>query len=154
VPESFVCAGTGLSGTNTVWETMASRSAVVVDLDVDGDLDIVTNEWNSEPRVLINDLAEREGLHSIAVELEGTTSNRDGLGAVVTAVVDGRRLTQVADGQSGYLAQSSLPLYFGLGDSPQADSVEIVWPSGLVQQIEGPIASDARLVVREGQPDS
>ena len=39
---------------------------------------------------------------------------------------------------SGYLAQSSKTVHFGLGDRAQIDQVEIKWPSGVVQKIEGP----------------
>jgi hypothetical protein len=56
----------------------ASRSSVVFDLDNDGDLDIVTNDFNSEPQVLISDLAQQKKIHWLKVILIGTRSNRNG----------------------------------------------------------------------------
>jgi hypothetical protein len=69
------------------------------------------------------------------VKLIGTSSNRDGLGATVRVTSGGRTLTKYHDGKSGYLSQSSLPLYFGLGDAEKVDRVEIDWPSGSKQVI-------------------
>jgi hypothetical protein len=100
------------------------------DLDDDGDLDIVTNDFNSEPEVLVSDLAQRRPIHWLAVILTGTTSNRNGLGAIVRVRAGGRVYTKYNDGKSGYLSQSALPLYFGLGDSASIDRVEVDWPSG------------------------
>src|SRR5436190_7072232 len=91
-----------------------SRSALLMDLDGDGDLDIVTNEFNAAPQVLVSDLAQRHAVHWVAVALTGTASNRNGLGAAVRVVSGGRTLTEWHDGKSGYLSQSQLPLYFGL----------------------------------------
>jgi hypothetical protein len=47
--------------------------------------------------------------------------------------------TRFHDGKSGDLAQSSLPLYFGLGSETAADRIEVVWPSGRRQTRTGPI---------------
>jgi hypothetical protein len=41
----------------------------------------------------------------------------------------------IYDGKSGYLSQSSMPLYFGLGDATQIDSIEVSWPSGKKQKL-------------------
>ena len=49
------------------------------DLDNDGDLDIVTNDFNSAPQVLISDLAQKKNIHWLKVVLVGTHSNRNGL---------------------------------------------------------------------------
>ena len=72
-------------------------------------------------------------IHWLKVKLTGTTSNRDGLGATVRVTAGGRTLMRFNDGKSGYLSQSSLPLYFGLGDAQKVDKVEVDWPSGTKQ---------------------
>ena len=60
------------SGRVVVWGALGSRSSAIFDLDEDGDLDIVTNDFNSEPLVLISDLAERqEGLRFLKIRLRG-----------------------------------------------------------------------------------
>ncbi len=69
--------------------------------------------------VLVSNLTEKTRVHYLAVKLIGTTSNRDGLGAVVKVTAGGMTYTKVIDGNSGYLSHSLYPLYFGLG-SPQA----------------------------------
>jgi enediyne biosynthesis protein E4 len=105
------------------------------DLDDDGDLDIVTNDFNSEPQVLISNLAQRKPILWIKIMLSGTTSNRNGLGASVRVQAGGKIYTHYNDGKSGYLAQNALPLYFGLGDATRIDRVEVDWPSGKKQVV-------------------
>ena len=67
--------------------------------------------------VLISNLPRSVPVHYLDVKLTGTTSNRDGLGAIVTVTAGGVTLTKVMDGKSGYLSHSVMPLYFGLGDA-------------------------------------
>jgi len=125
----------GQTGKITVMGPLGSRSAAVFDLDNDGDLDIVTNDFNSPPQVLVSNLSARRQIHWLKVKLTGTTSNRDGLGAFVRVISGNRTLTKYNDGKSGYLSQSSLPLYFGIGDAQKVDRVEVDWPSGRKQII-------------------
>ncbi|MFM8880311.1 MAG: CRTAC1 family protein [Verrucomicrobiota bacterium] len=129
----------GRTGKVRVMGTASSRSSVALDVDGDGDLDLVTNEWNDAPQVLLSDLSERTSLRFLQVRLIGTTSNRDGLGATVRVHCGSRVQTRFHDGKSGYLAQSSLPLYFGLGSETAVDRIEVVWPSGRRQVRSGPI---------------
>jgi hypothetical protein len=127
-----------------------TRAAAILDLDDDGDLDIVTNEFNAQPQVLVSDLAQRHRLHFLKVRLRGTRSNREGLGAQVTVVLpDGRRVLKVMDGKTGYLSQSDLPLYFGLGDADHAASLETRWPSGGRQTVAGPLRAGQTIEVVE-----
>ena len=131
------------------WGAVGSRSSVIFDLDDDGDLDIVTNDFNSEPMVLVSDLADRKRIHFLKVNLTGTRSNRDGLGARVTVRAGSATYTKVQDGQSGYLSQSRWPLYFGLGDAGRVDQVEVLWPSGEQQVLAGPISAGSELNITE-----
>ena len=140
---------TGTPQDVTVRAARGSRSAVIVDLDHDGDLDIVTNEFNAAPMVLVSDLSEQRRINYVNVKLAGTTSNRSGLGAVVTLTAGGRTYVKLHDGKSGYLSQSLYPLYFGLGDSDTVDQVQVRWPSGTVQTVAGPITGNALLEVTE-----
>jgi len=106
----------GHSGKSIITAPRSSRSSVIFDLDNDGDLDIVTNDFNSEPQVLVSNLAQRKQIHWLKIVLAGTTSNRNGLGATVRVHAGGQTYTKYNDGKSGYLAQSVLPLHFGLGE--------------------------------------
>jgi hypothetical protein len=139
----------GRTGQFTATGTLGSRSAAIFDFDRDGDLDIVTNDLNSEPQVFVSDLAQQRKIHWLAVRLRGTKSNRDGLGAVVRVHVGPRVLTKVLDGSSGYLSHSVLPLYFGLDEAARVDRIEIRWPSGATQTLPGPVEANRMLEVTE-----
>ena len=139
----------GQTGKITVMAPLGSRSAAIFDLDNDGDLDIVTNEFNSAPQILVSNLSERTAIHWLKVKLTGTASNRDGLGATVHVTAGGRTLTKYNDGKSGYLSQSSLPLYFGLGDAQKIDRVEVLWPSGRKQTLTENLRANNVLQITE-----
>lgn len=122
------CAGK--SGKTVITGTLSTRSSAFFDLDNDGDLDVVTNEFNDRPQLLVSNLTEAKRVRSLKIKLKGVRSNRDGLGATVIVRAGGKRLTQFHDGKSGYLSKSSMPLYFGLGEATGVESVEVLWPSG------------------------
>ena len=145
-----LCAGK--SGVISVPGSLSSRSSAIFDLDNDGDLDIVTLDFNDRPQVLISNLTERKRIHYVKIQLVGVRSNRDGLGAQVTLRAANRAWTQYHDGKSGHLGQSSMPLYFGLGAADKIDSVEVRWPSGNKQTVKAP-AVDTLVRITEG-PDN
>jgi cytochrome oxidase Cu insertion factor (SCO1/SenC/PrrC family) len=139
----------GQSGTHVHWAPLGSRASVLFDLDGDGDLDIITNEFNAEPMVLVSDLSTRRTVNQLSIRLIGTKSNRDGLGAVVQVRAGTRTYTQRNDGRSGYLSQSAMPLYFGLDDATRVDEIVVRWPSGATQTIAGPLEANRTLDIRE-----
>ncbi len=139
----------GQTGRITVMGTVSSRSSAIFDLDGDGDLDIVTNEFGWHPMVLLSDLARRKPLHWAQVKLVGTRSNRQGLGATVQLVAGGTTYTKYSDGKSGYLSQSALPLYFGLGDAIRIDRIEVRWPSGKDQVVTTGLTPNSTITVVE-----
>lgn len=146
------CEEYGIEGKYLVWGTLGTRTAVIYDLDDDGDLDIVTGEFHAQPQVLISNLTDQRKINYLKVRLEGTKSNRDGLGARVTVVAGENRYTKVNDGKSGYLSQSRMPLYFGLGDASAVDRIEIEWPSGIRQIVGEPGAINRTLKIQEQDP--
>jgi hypothetical protein len=72
----------------------------------------------------------------LKLQLIGTKSNRDGIGARIKIVSGG--LTQIREIQSGasYVSESDRRLILGLGKNTQAELVEIKWPSGIVQTLK------------------
>jgi hypothetical protein len=144
---SKVCVGQ--TGKSIVMAPKSSRSAVIFDLDNDGDLDIVSNDFNSEPQILLSDLAERHPIHWLKIVLNGTISNRNGFGAAVRLHAGGQTYFRYNDGKSGYLAQSVLPLYFGLGDSGKIDSIDVDWPSGRKQVLTKGLHENMVLTITE-----
>ena len=138
----------GETGRITVWGARGTRAAAIFDVDGDGDLDIVTNELNTGPMVLVSNLSEKTKVRYLQVRLEGTASNRDGLGAVVKVTAGSSTYTKAMDGSSGYLSHSVAPLYFGLGSAEQVTGIEVVWPTGKRQAVPPP-AINTTITVRE-----
>jgi hypothetical protein len=102
------------------------------DYDNDGDLDLYLASLGA------NKLFRNEngtGNHWLHVNLVGTVSNRSGIGARVRAVAGSLRQIQQVSGSSGYLSQNSLTVEFGLGAAASVDTLEIRWPSGIVQKL-------------------
>jgi cytochrome oxidase Cu insertion factor (SCO1/SenC/PrrC family) len=139
----------GLAGRALVWAATGTRSSVVFDIEGDGDLDIVTNDFGGTPMVLTSTLAQRHEINYLQLQLQGTKSNRDGLGAVLELHVGETKLLTRHDGKSGYLSQSRMPLYFGLGRAGQVDRIEVTWPSGAKQTIHGPVDANQTLLITE-----
>jgi hypothetical protein len=139
----------GKTGVLQVIGTTSSRSSVAFDLDDDGDLDLVTNEWNDHPQLLISNLSEKKPIHYLKLKLIGTVSNRDGLGTTIKLYCGSKTYTRYHDGKSGYLSQSSMPLYFGLDAESKIDRIEIVWPSGKRQELTERIPVDTLLTITE-----
>lgn len=137
------------TGIVTVMGSTSSRSSAAADIDDDGDLDIITNEWSDHPQVFISNLSEAKKINHLKLKLVGTTSNRDGLGATVKVHSGGKIQTRYHDGKSGYLSQSAMPLYFGLGESTGIDRIEVTWPSGKKQTIAQGIPVNAAFTITE-----
>jgi hypothetical protein len=141
-----------LTGKRELMSTLGSRTSAIFDLEGDGDLDVVTGDLHSEPQVLVSNLAEKKKVRFLSVRLRGTASNRDALGARVRVRAGGQTWTQWNDGKSGYLSQSRMPLYFGLGDVQKVDAVEVTWPSGRTQTVSRPKINAEIEIVEEAPP--
>lgn len=140
----------GRKGNLEVYGAMGSRSSVIFDIDHDGDLDIVTSENNASPMVLINNLSDtKESLNYLKIKLIGNSSNKEGFGAVVKVKTSATTQTKVNDGKSGYMSQSSFPLYFGLGDASNVEQIEVIWPSGKTQLLTDNIPTNDLLIIEE-----
>jgi glyoxylase-like metal-dependent hydrolase (beta-lactamase superfamily II) len=134
----------------------ADTSAAVAgaDFDLDGDLDLFVANWGgsgSLDRLYRNTSSGRSWLR---VSLEGTESNRMGVGAraSVQVTIDGERrwLHRWLDASTGYAGQDEPVLHFGLGEARVVDSLIVAWPSGTVDRF-GDVPSATTLTVREGR---
>ncbi len=109
-----------------------ARGLAYGDFDRDGDLDLLLTANQGPAYLYRNDLTS--GNRSVRFRLQGTKSNRDGIGAIVRVTTpDGTQSRMVKTGSS-YLSQSELAVTFGLARRDKADRVVIEWPSGQVQE--------------------
>ena len=125
----------------------SSRGAAFGDYDNDGDLDLLVMNMNEPPSLLRNDYAGPN--HWLVLKLEGTRSNRSGLGATVVVTAGGRRQARAVLSQSSYYSHDDLRQHFGLGSSTTADRVEVRWPSGQVDTREQ-VPGRQVVTIREG----
>ena len=129
----------------------SSRGAAFGDFDNDGNVDLLVMNMNEPPSLLRNAYAGGNGW--IAVQLEGTRSNRAGLGATVIVTAEGRSQARAALSQSSYYSHDDLRLHFGLGRAERADRIEVRWPSGLVDVLRE-VRGRRVVKVREGSSPS
>jgi hypothetical protein len=125
----------------------SSRGAAFGDVDNDGDVDMLVMNMNEPPSLIRNDYVGGNGWLEIA--LEGTRSNRAGLGATVVVEAGGRTQARAALSQASYYSHDDLRLHFGLGRAKQADRVEVRWPSGAVDVLTA-VEGGRVVTVREG----
>ena len=123
-----------------------ARGAAYADFDNDGDLDVLMMTNGGHAYLFRNDGGTNQ---SLRIKLEGTRSNRDGIGASVRIIAGGEKQSQSMHSGSSYLSQSELVLTFGLGQRPTVDSIEVQWPSGQVDRITN-VNAGQTITVREG----
>jgi enediyne biosynthesis protein E4 len=124
-----------------------ARGAAYADIDNDGVLDLLMTTNGGRAYLFHN-----EGVtnHSVRIKLQGTKSNRDGIGTVVRLGSGPDKQSQTLKSGSSYLSQSELVLTFGLADKAKADSIEIQWPSGQVDKLSN-VPADQTITVLEGK---
>ncbi|HET6960739.1 MAG TPA: FG-GAP-like repeat-containing protein [Vicinamibacterales bacterium] len=138
-----------ISGTLGLDLDQDGRSFAVLDIDGDGDPDLVVMADRQAPqlRIFRNDFEAKAA--SIAVRLRGTTSNRDAIGARVTVETDRLHKVKIVQGGSGFLSQHSKELLIGLGASERILKLTVSWPSGNTQVFTD-VPLNARLRIVEG----
>jgi hypothetical protein len=121
-------------------------SVTTADVDGDGFLDILTASGGSMGRSLgmPSDNGRYQlfrnvgnGNHWIQIDLEGTRSNRDGVGAVVRVTAGGVTQMRVQDGGVHHRGQNQQRLHFGLARNVLVDKISVQWPSGVLQEVKG-----------------
>jgi hypothetical protein len=149
---------TNLAGSGMT-DAVPARGCAVGDYNNDGVLDIVVNCVNAPPQLLRCDATIPRNW--IKLRLVGTKSNRTGIGARVTVTaatatqaqsgVGKQPLRQMDELRSGgsYYSQNDLRMHFGLDQATQADTVEIVWPSGIRDTLKN-LAANHLYVIEEG----
>jgi hypothetical protein len=130
---------------------MNSRGVAVADFWNRGVLDIAVSASTDRHALLKNEV--ESGHHWLAVEAEGTQSNRDGVGARITIHIGSKLQTREVTDGDGYGSQNSLREYFGLNKDTLVDELTVRWPrSGIVQTFKN-VAVDRIVQVTEGKDE-
>jgi hypothetical protein len=122
------------------------RGLAFGDLDGDGRVDVVATSIGKPAEIWMN--RSPQSAHWLDIALEGAKSNRDGIGARVKVVSKSGTQYNHMTSAVGYASSSLGPVHFGLGADEKADTVEIRWPSGVVQTLTN-VPADKVVKVRE-----
>jgi len=128
------CDASALAGP-ALQERRVSRGLAVGDLFNDGNVDVVVGDLDGSPMILKNHGVPSR--HWVSFDLAGTKSNRMAIGARVQVVAGGMTQTDEVHSGGSYLSQNDTRLHFGLGSAKKIDRVEIRWPSGAVETLDG-----------------
>jgi hypothetical protein len=127
-------------------EAWVGRGMAIGDIDNDGRIDAVVSTNGGPAHVLLNRTVTDN--HWITLHLTGHKSNRDGIGALVKLTTAQGSQWVTLTTSSGYLSASDPRVHFGMGASAVADSIEIRWPSGIVQTLTN-VKGDRQVQVDE-----
>ena len=145
-------------GTSGKWEALTEqagfapstaarhRGCALGDFDNDGRIDVVVTSMDANAELWMN--RNPSSGHWINIALQGTKSNRDGIGARIKVVTKAGTQYNHQTSSVCYASSTLGPVHFGLGSESQALKIEITWPSGVVQSLEN-IAADRILKVTE-----
>jgi len=132
-----------------------SRGVAIADFNGDGKLDLVINNNNALPTVYINKV--RNSGNSVVIELKGTHSNRDAIGARVRLTIVSKTMMRQVEAGSGYASETMRRLHFGLGTATKIERVEIAWPSGSIQRFDATQTAswkNSRVTIEECAPEA
>jgi hypothetical protein len=124
------------------------RGVVAADFRNTGMPDLIVRQVGGGPLMLYEN--RFPPAHYLTVTLRGDKSNRRGIGARLTAEVNGRKIVRELFPSNGYLAQAPAQVLFGLGPDAKVDKLTVRWPSGRVQELTG-IAADRHVVIDESK---
>ncbi|WP_301922970.1 VCBS repeat-containing protein, partial [Ferruginibacter sp.] len=116
-----------------------SHGAVYVDLDNDGDLDIVTNNMNQQAFIWKNEIRKtvKDSTHNfLTILLKGSELNKSGIGAKATLYINGKVQFLEQYPVRGYMSSVDNRLHFGVGNATEIDSLKFVWPDNQVQLLK------------------
>ncbi|WP_299129108.1 FG-GAP-like repeat-containing protein [uncultured Winogradskyella sp.] len=150
--ENYVFKNNGdltFTKSNSIWgveDKGFSNGAVYVDLDNDGDLELVTNNIDSKVSVFKNTSSETNNY--ITVDLKGTDKNTHGLGSKVHIYHGNMHQLQELTLSRGFQSSVAPRIHFGLGKANIIDSLVVKWPNGNVQTLTQ-LSVNTNLVLEE-----
>ena len=117
-------------------ENSFSNGGVSVDLDNDGDLDLVVNNINEEAYVLENNSNKIYQNNYLKVKFIGNSNNTFGIGATVKAYCKNQIITEENYTTKGYLSSVEPKIHLGLGDATIIDSLQIIWSTNAYETLK------------------
>lgn len=124
------------------------RGSAFGDLDHDGKLDLVVTALSAPAEIWINDSPGAN--HWLEIALQGTKSNRDGIGTKIRILAGGKSQFNYMTTATGYASSSAGPVHFGLGAANTVDEIDVYWPSGSKQMLQH-VQADQVLKIKEPQ---
>ena len=125
---------------------LAARGSAFADIDADGDLDLVMTQVAGPALLLRND--QQTGHNWLQIDLEGQPPNTDSLGASVRIEVGRDAHVCRLQPNRGYLSQVEHTLTFDLGVIDAIDTIEIIWPNGVVERLKPPTTNAGQRLQR------
>ena len=130
-------------------QILLSNGAAYADLDLDGDLDLITNNVNAPASVYRNQ-SETYFSHSyLTLDLKGSGLNTDGVGARVVLSIGERKMMQELMPTRGFQSSVEPLLHFGLGTDTLIDKIEIFWPDSSYQVLNQVPVNQRLSIVQE-----
>lgn len=131
--------------TSYMMQPQDGRGLAAVDMDSDGDSDLVFSSMNTPLAIIENNAPEKNNW--LQVRLIGTESNRDAIGATIKLKTANQTHVRYRKSGGSYMSTSQESLSFGLGNTSDIESVEVRWPSGKISKLESPKCNQLLTVV-------
>jgi hypothetical protein len=123
-----------------------SNGSAYADLDLDGDLDLIVNNFNQESFLYRNNSREINKMNYLSVVLKGEKGNPQGFGAKLKIETDDGILFRECTPYRGFLSSVDQVIHFGIGNDSTIKSLEVAWPNGKKQTLKN-VAINQRLEV-------
>ncbi len=127
-----------------------SRAAIPADFDRDGAVDLLVGSVGGGPMRLFRNRFPST-MRSVRVHLEGTRSNRPGIGSRIVATVAGRKIVRDVFPADGFSGQAPEEVLIGVGRAERIDSLTVRWPTGQTEELKDIPVEAKAILIREGE---